>query len=223
MTFSPFTMRKDLSRRMTLAADLIAFTAAAMLLTMTPGLDTALVLRSLAAHGPGAALRAACGVALGCLGWGVIVAAGLGALLVASRLAYDLLRWVGAAYLLYLGIRLLLAPRGTGFTITPEAAQGGQHSFARGFLTNILNPKVGIFYVSFLPQFVPPHAPVALLVLALALIHVCLGLAWFGTLILAARKLLPLLQRPPVMRAMDRLTGLVFVGFGLKLALSQRG
>jgi threonine/homoserine/homoserine lactone efflux protein len=207
---------------MTMAPDLIAFTAAALLLTITPGLDTALVLRTLAAHGPGAALRAACGVGLGCLGWGVIVAGGLGALLVASRLAYDLLRWVGAGYLFYLGVRLLLAPRDGGFSVKQAAAPGRRHSFARGFLTNILNPKVGVFYVSFLPQFIPAHAPVGLMVLGLALIHVCLGIAWFSTLVLAAAQLLPLLQRPAVLRAMDRLTGLVFLGFGLKLALGRR-
>lgn len=78
--------------RMTLVSDLIAFTLAAALLTITPGLDTALVLRTLAANGPAQAFKAACGVALGCLGWGVIVAAGLGALLAASHLAYDALR-----------------------------------------------------------------------------------------------------------------------------------
>lgn len=210
---------------MTLAADLIAFTAAALLLTMTPGLDTALVLRTLAADGAAAAMRAACGVALGCLGWGVIVAAGLGALLVASRLAYEALRWAGAAYLCYLGLRLLLAPLRTGFAIAPgaaPAARDARHSFARGFLTNILNPKVGVFYLSFLPQFIPAHVPVAPMVLALAAIHVCLGLAWFGTLILAAGRLLPYLQRPAVLRALNRVTGLVFLGFGLKLALSRR-
>lgn len=207
---------------MTLTSDLVAFTLAAALLTITPGLDTALVLRTLAAQGPAPAFKAAIGVALGCLGWGIIVAAGLGALLVASHLAYEALRWVGAGYLVYLGGRLILSPRRQGVAMQGEALPSGTHAWMRGFLTNILNPKVGIFYVSFLPQFIPAHADVPVMVVLLASIHVALSLAWFGLLIGAARTLLPLLQRPGVVAMMDRLTGLVFIGFGVKLALSDR-
>jgi threonine/homoserine/homoserine lactone efflux protein len=180
------------------------------------------VLRTLAAHGPAQAFKAACGVACGCLGWGIIVAAGLGALLAASHLAYEALRWVGAFYLLYLGGRLILSPRRQGIAIQGERVPSGTRAWARGFLTNILNPKVGIFYVSFLPQFIPTQTDVPVMVILLACIHVTLGLAWFGLLIAAARSLLPLLQSPRVVTAMDRLTGLVFLGFGLKLAFSDR-
>lgn len=207
---------------MTMISDLAAFTLAASLLTITPGLDTALVLRTLAACGPGAALRAAGGVALGCLGWGIIVAAGLGALLAASHFAYELLRWLGAGYLLYLGTKLILNPRRRSAEDGAQAAPSGRHAWLRGFLTNILNPKVGIFYVSFLPQFIPAQANVAAMVVLLAAIHVALGLAWFACLIAGARALLPRLRRPRVISAMDRLTGLVFLGFGLKLALSEK-
>ena len=207
---------------MTVISDLIAFTLAAALLTITPGLDTALVLRTLASSGPGQAFKAACGVALGCLGWGLIVAAGLGALLAASHLAYEVLRWVGAGYLLYLGVKLILSPQARNVAEAGKPVPSGSHAWLRGFLTNILNPKVGIFYVSFLPQFIPAHADVAVMVVLLASIHVVLGLAWFACLIAGARALLPLQQRPRVTAAMDRLTGLVFVGFGLKLALSKR-
>ncbi|HTI00486.1 MAG TPA: LysE family translocator [Acidisoma sp.] len=207
---------------MSVAADLIAFTLAASLLTITPGLDTALVLRTLAAHGPAQAFKTACGIALGCLAWGIIVAAGLGAVLAASHLAYEVLHWVGASYLLYLGIKLILTPRRHGIEASTETNPSGSRAWMRGFLTNILNPKVGIFYVSFLPQFIPPHADVPVMVVLLACIHVLLGLAWFALLISAAGRLLPLLQRPPVVAAMDRLTGFVFLAFGLKLALSER-
>ncbi|MCB8878954.1 LysE family translocator [Acidisoma cellulosilytica] len=207
---------------MTLASDLIAFTLAASLLTITPGLDTALVLRTIAASGPGQAFKAACGVALGCFAWGLIVAAGLGALLAASHLAYEALRWVGALYLFYLGGKLILSPRREGIELRDARMPVAPRVWLRGFLTNILNPKVGIFYVSFLPQFIPPHASVPVMIVALAAIHVVLGIAWFGLLIAAARSLLPLLQKPRVVAAMDRLTGFVFLGFGLKLAFSAR-
>lgn len=210
---------------MTMFADLLAFTATAALLTITPGLDTALVLRTLAAEGPRPAFLAACGIGLGCLAWGAIAALGLGALLAASTLAYETLRWAGAAYLLYLGGRLLLHPRRAGLvSAAPETrGEGGRRWFARGFLTNILNPKVGIFYISFLPQFIPAHAPVAALALLMAAIHVLLGLGWFALLIAASRPLRRALERPSVVAVLDRLTGIVFLGFGVRLALSQRG
>src|SRR3954469_18617960 len=168
---------------------LLAFTAAAALLTITPGLDTALVLRTAAVEGPRRAFLASLGICLGCLAWGAIVALGLGALLAASRLAYTILRYVGAAYLVWLGVQLLLSPR----TAVGEAVQrppaSGPAWLRRGFLTNMLNPKVGVFYVSFLPQFIPADANVAALTLVLAAIHATLGLAWFLLLIAATRPL----------------------------------
>src|SRR5919107_5234534 len=94
-----------------LGQSLIAFTIAAALLTVTPGLDTALVLRTAAAEGSRRALAAALGICLGCLAWGAVVAVGLGVLIQASELAYLALKWIGAAYLLYLGLRLMLVPR----------------------------------------------------------------------------------------------------------------
>ena len=92
----------------------------------------------------------------------------------------------------------------------------------RGLLQNLLNPKVGVFYISFLPQFVPAAVPAAPWMLLLAGIHAALGLLWFGVLITATRPIVGLLRRPPVLRAIDRLTGLVFLAFGAKLALSRR-
>ena len=207
-----------------LLSSLAAFAFAAALLTVTPGLDTALVLRTLAVEGPRPACRAACGIGAGCLAWGGIVAAGLGALLAASAIAYDLLRWAGAAYLLALGVRLLRTPRRAALVSPGDEGQAdrGRSWFVRGFLTNILNPKVGIFYVSFLPQFIPPGAVVPVWTLALAGIHVAMGLLWFGLLIGASQPMLRLLRRPRIVTALDRATGLLFVAFGLRLALVAR-
>jgi len=201
---------------------LIAFTLAAALLTVTPGLDTALVLRTAAAEGPKRAFFAAVGICLGCLAWGLAAALGLGIVLAASELAYTLLRWIGAAYLLYLGIGLLLSSRtelGDGGTGVTDA--GSMAWFRRGFLTNALNPKVGVFYVSFLPQFVPPGVNVAGATMLLAAIHALLGLLWFVALIAATRPLAAALRRPGVIRTLDRLTGGVFILFAGRLALSR--
>jgi threonine/homoserine/homoserine lactone efflux protein len=205
-----------------LEQSLIAFTLAAALLTVTPGLDTALVLRTAAVEGPRRAFFAGLGICLGCLVWGLIVALGLGILLETSVLAYTILRWVGACYLLWLGIQLILSRRGD-FGAAGAAAAAGPSKiwFRRGLLTNMLNPKVGIFYVSFLPQFIPANADVAATTFLLAAIHASLGLAWFVLLIAATRPIARALRRPPVIRTLDRLTGGVFLLFGAKLALSR--
>ncbi len=206
---------------MTVTTALLAFTLAAALLTITPGLDTALVLRTAAVEGPRRAAAAALGIGLGCLTWGLAVAVGLGVLLAASHTAYLILKWAGAAYLIYLGGRMLLRPRHV-FDVAGEAGSNQATAVGwtgRGLLTNLLNPKVGVFYVSFLPQFVPAHVPAGPFIALLALIHVVLGLIWAAGLIAATQPLSRALRRPAIVAMLDRVTGGVFVGFGLKLAL----
>ena len=141
-------------------------------------------------------------------------------LLGASELAYTLLKWAGAAYLFYLGVRMVVAPRAdaSGADDPPAAGSGW---FLRGLLTNLLNPKVGAFYVSFLPQFIPAGASVPLTTLLLAAIHAALGLLWFLLLIAATRPLARALRSRRVVSVLDRLTGGVLIFFGLKLAFSR--
>jgi threonine/homoserine/homoserine lactone efflux protein len=202
------------------AGSLVAFTAAASLLTLTPGLDTALVLRTAASDGARPAALAGLGIAGGCLVWAALVAVGLGALLAASELAYRILRLAGAAYLIWVGYRMLFHPR-RAFQMEAVSAHS-RAAFARGALTNLLNPKVGVFYVSFLPQFVPEGEPVAAFILLLGLIHAFLGLLWFACLILATRPLVRLLRRPALVTGLDRITGGLFIAFGLGLVLESR-
>lgn len=209
---------------MTLPQALIAFCIAAGLLTITPGLDTALVLRTAAAEGPRGAALAALGVVMGCLSWGAAVAFGLGALLAASPLAFDALKWAGALYLVWLGLNLLLRPRSQfDLDLADRAAPPRRRSWlGRGYLTNLLNPKVGVFYVSFLPQFLPAHVPAGPFIFLLAVLHALMGVAWFALLIVATRPIARALKRPSVIRRLDRLTGIVFLGFGVKLALVRQ-
>src|SRR5689334_2276914 len=211
---------------MTTWQSLLAFIAAAGVLTVTPGLDTAMVLRFATVGGPRRAALAGIGISLGCLVWGASVSLGLGALLAASELAFSVLKVAGAAYLLWLGIGLLWKPRRAFVTDTALPVRKGDRlgldALRRGFLTNMLNPKVGVFYVTFLPQFVPAGVNLAGYTFLLACIHVLLGGLWFTALITATLPLRRLLARPPVVQAMDRLTGCVFVAFGVKLALSRR-
>ncbi|ORM57575.1 threonine transporter RhtB [Pantoea rodasii] len=203
---------------------IFSFLFAITILTLTPGFDTALVLRSAAAQGWKRASATALGVTMGCLVWGVAVGLGLGALLLASEMAYNLLKWVGAAYLLYLGVKLLLNPR----TQAEEghSVQSKEQSyfacFSRGLFGNLLNPKVGVFYVTFLPQFIPAGASVALWCTLMALTHMLIGLVWNAVLIGGSQYFAAHLRRPAVLKVMDRLTGCVFIGFAAKLALSRR-
>lgn len=208
---------------MTVVQALSAYVVAAGLLTLTPGLDTALILRTAAVEGPKRAAFAALGINIGCLIWGAAVALGLGALLAASTLAFNVLKWAGAAYLVWLGLNLLLKPRDR-FEVSDGAKVGGGDLawMRRGFLTNLLNPKVGVFYVSFLPQFLPTGVQAAPFIFLLAVIHVILGSCWSATLILATRPIAGVLQRAAVVRWLDRVTGGLFLAFGVRLALERR-
>lgn len=198
------------------------FSVAAGLLTILPGLDTALVLRTAAVEGPRRAALAGLGITLGCLVWGTAVAVGLGALLAASQLAFTILKWAGAAYLLWLGVGMLLAPR-RSFELDGGAGPvGGELAWLRrGLLTNLLNPKIGVFYVSFLPQFMAQGVPAGPFLVLLAAIHGLIGLAWFAMLIAATRPLARALKRPAVVGWLDRVTGGVFVAFAARLALAR--
>ena len=206
----------------------VGFAVVAGLLTVTPGIDTALVLRASVTRGTSAAYATVLGISVGVLAWGVAAAVGITALLNASRLAYDALRLAGAAYLLWLGTRLLWNARTSHASDadgTAPAAPGPESpwaSFRRGLLTNLLNPKIGVFYLAVLPQFLPPGDPVLVAGVALALVHVVEGLIWFSLLIWGTHMLRSWLQRPAVGTWMDRITGGVLVGFGLKVALTQR-
>lgn len=194
---------------------LLTFAGVVALLTLVPGPDSLLVLRTTIAQGRRAALVAALGIQAGCLWWGAAAGLGLTAVLAASHTLYAVLRWVGAAYLLYLGVRLLLRREEAGETAVPS----GRNRFLTGLLTNALNPKVGVFYLSLLPQFVPPGAPVLPWSLLLAGVHVTEGVLWCALLAVLADRLGPLLRRPRVGHVLDRVAGTAFLGFALRLAV----
>jgi len=175
-------------------------------------------------------MLAAVGICCGLFGWALAVSIGLGALLVVSRVAYDVLRIAGACYLIYLGTRIFFRKSPTlvtapveGTTQLREAYSSADATrwFARGFLTNILNPKVGVFYITFLPQFIPASVGVTSFSLLLTSIHVTQNMLWFILLISATSVCSQWLRRPRVAKAIDRVTGTVFIGFGITLALEK--
>lgn len=206
---------------MSISDSLLAFTLAATLLTLTPGLDTALVLRTATVEGKQQAIRAALGINAGCLLWGAAVAFGLGALIAVSELAFNVLKYCGAAYLAWLGLNMLVRPRKS---LSPAAGdeKASPNWFLKGMMGNVLNPKIGIFYVSFLPQFIPQGQPLVTWTFGLVSIHVVIGLFWSITLIAATQPLAKVLRSESVVTWMDRATGLIFVLFAMRLAFSKR-
>jgi threonine/homoserine/homoserine lactone efflux protein len=245
-------------------SDLASFAVVAGLLTIIPGIDTALVVRTTVAQGRRRGFAAAVGICTGCLIWGAAAAVGVSALLVASRLGYDAVRAAGAVYLTWLGATMLWRTRTRNRTRTlaltrgcrdapplatapgdtarldtqprdtaprdspgcrptsPRPADSAFRSWLRGTTTNLLNPKIGAFYVAILPQFIPAHASHLLMGLVLAGIHDAEGLIWFTGLISAAHLARRFLDSNRARQIMDRVTGTVLIGFGLKLALSSR-
>jgi len=217
---------------MTLSA-VLSFAAVVGLLTLTPGMDTALILRTAAIGEPRRAWGVVSGIQTGTLVWGALTSAGVTALLTASHIAYEALRWAGACYLTWMGLTMLWATfrrrgteaaRGTDAARPPaeEAGNAFLPGWRRGALTNLLNPKVGVFYVALLPQFIPAGAPVFAAGLLLTSIHIVFGTAWSTVLVLLARRMRRVLRRPLARRLLDRITGTVIAGFGVRLALSDR-
>jgi threonine/homoserine/homoserine lactone efflux protein len=192
---------------MDVTSALIAYCIAAGLLTVTPGIDTALVLRTATVEGSRRAVMAAGGILAGLFVWGLAAAVGLGALLAVSETAYAMLKIAGAAYLLWLGFGMLRGAFSKA-KLKPSDVQAPRGNwFVRGFISNLLNPKVGVFYVSFLPQFVPAGVNAVLFSMLLALIHAAMGV---------------MLNRPIVKRAMDGITGAVMMIFGAVLLVERR-
>ncbi|MFI9202258.1 LysE family translocator [Streptomyces sp. NPDC053048] len=217
------------------------FTLIVGLLTLTPGLDTALILRTAALGRRRRAWGVVLGIQTGTLVWGVLTALGVTALLTASHLAYEIVRWAGAAYLVWMGGRMLWAARrkgGSGGTAEQEAAEAeavgagapaGPDSgrdtlrggWRQGTLTNLLNPKMGAFYVAVLPQFIPSGSSHLAAGVLLAGVHIVLAVIWACALIAFARALRGRLQRPSARRVLDRITGTVVAAFGFRLALGD--
>jgi threonine/homoserine/homoserine lactone efflux protein len=165
-------------------ATVASFTLCAALLTITPGADTVLVLTQGVRSGRRAALACALGVNTGLICWAIFTVAGLTALLATVPWVYRCLQIAGAAYLICLGVAAMRRRQAAGTTAFPCAAAPtaapatATNAFCRGLVTNLLNPKVGIFYVSLLPQFAPSTQRGPVLLLALAAIHLVLSVTW---------------------------------------------
>ncbi|HSH61947.1 MAG TPA: LysE family translocator [Acidimicrobiales bacterium] len=207
------------------ASSVISFALVAALVTASPGLDTALVLRSALNRGRLDAAATSAGISLGVLVWAVAAATGVSALLTASEAAYNGLRIAGAAYMSLLGARLLrnaLRRHETGSGVPSSRREPSLWAaFRSGFVTNLLNPKVGAFYVALLPQFIPADGSPVLAGILLGVVHNVEGILWFSLIILGADAARRHLARRSTERWIEGLTGTALVGFGIRLARSN--
>ena len=203
--------------------ELLAFIGVSLLLAVTPGPDMAVVTKNALAHGRRGVVLTTTGIALALGIWTAATAVGLSALLRASGEALFVLKLVGAAYLAYLGVRTLLESRRRPADLLAAAPQPAPaHAiFRQGFLSAISNPKLGVFFVTFLPQFVMPGQAVLPRLLLLGATFAIIGWTWlnvYGTFVTRMRSLV---TAPRVRQWMERVTGVVLLGFGARLAVER--
>ena len=208
---------------MTLDAQLLAFVGISLLLAVTPGPDMAVVTKNALAHGRRGVLLTTTGIALALAIWVGATAVGLSALLRASGELLFVLKLAGAAYLAYLGVSTLLESRRRPPDLLAEAppAAPAHAIFRQGFLSAISNPKLGVFFVTFLPQFVVPGQALLPRLLELGLVFAVIGWSWMNVYGLLITRIREIITAPRVRQWMQRVTGVVLLGFGARLALER--
>jgi RhtB (resistance to homoserine/threonine) family protein len=201
--------------------DFWLFVVAGLVLIVTPGPDTLYIVGRSVAQGRGAGMLSALGISTGTLVHTTFAAFGLSIILAQSAHAFTVIRWVGAAYLIYLGARTLFsARRGDDRELKRSAMAKPWTVYRQAVITNILNPKVALFFLAFLPQFVEPdasHRTLALLLLGVVFVvngtFWCVGVAWFAAAV--SRRLR---QQQTASVWLSRLTGALFIGLGIRVA-----
>lgn len=202
---------------------LLAFAGISALLAITPGPDMAVVTKNALAHGRRGVILTTTGIALALAIWITATAVGLSALLRASGEAFLVIKFVGAAYLAYLGLRTLLDSRRRPDDLLASApAPAPAHAiFRQGFLSAMSNPKLGVFFVTFLPQFVVPGQPLLPRLFALGVIFAVIGWTWLNVYGLFVTRIRSFVTAPRVRQWMERVTGVVLLGFGARLAIER--
>jgi threonine/homoserine/homoserine lactone efflux protein len=211
-----------------MTATLAAFALAATLLILAPGPDSMLIMRNTLRGGRNAGWITAIGTMSGLLAWATAAAFGLSALLQASTTGYDVLRIAGAGYLAWLGVTSLGLVRrghprmGAGRPLQAAASDASKgQMYLTGLVSNLLNPKIGVFFITFLPGFIPSRSPAPALSFGLGLWFVAETGIWLATLAWLTSRGAGWLRRPAVQRWLERATGIVLIGFGVRLALES--
>jgi threonine/homoserine/homoserine lactone efflux protein len=205
-----------------MAVALLTFLAAAALIIVAPGPDTLLVTRNVFRRGRRGGLVTAAGTVTGLALWSVAAALGLSALLAASEVGYDVARVAGGLYLIWLGVQTLRSHGTEPATATAAAPLPMHRAYLSGVLSNLLNPKIGVFFVTFLPGFVPMGAPVGSTAALLGALFVVETALWLLVLVWLVGNGTGVLSKPGVRRWVDRVTGVVLIGFGVRVVADTR-
>ncbi|GAA3133882.1 LysE family translocator [Planomonospora alba] len=209
---------------------LVAFVGSCFLLAMIPGVSTAVILRQTLRAGRGPGMAATLGNETGILLWGLAAVFGLSALVLASQVAYDVMRLAGAVFLVVLGVQSIRQARGRTAGEEPPgeeppgraAARGWRRSYLLGLSTCLANPKAAVFAMSFLPQFVPSGADVPLTLALLAVVWVLVDVVWYGVFIWLVGRAGAVFARPAVRRRLERISGTVLIALGVRMAVEAR-
>ncbi len=206
---------------------LLVFIGVAAIVIVIPGPDTAVVTKNVLIHGRRAGLGTSLGVSAGLSLWTIAAAVGVASLVRASEVAFTVLKLAGALYLVWLGVQALRAAGRELADADPtrpagRPVMGVRGGFRQGVLSDLANPKIGIFFTSLLPQFVSAGHAVLVPFLILGAIFVAMTFLWLLAYTLVAARAAQTLMRPRVRAALDRFTGVVLIGLGLRLAVERR-
>lgn len=206
-------------------SQVLAFAVVAALMTMLPGADTLLVVRNSLRGGRHDGFLTVAGICSGLFVHALLSALGLSVVLAHSAAAFTAMKFAGACYLAWLGIQSIRSSlRGTATAMPDQApaSVSATRSFSEGFLTNLLNPKVVVFYLALLPQFIDPGDAVLVKSLLLATIHFGEGIFWLGGVAWLVDRSRQLFVRPVLRRWLDAVCGAFLIALGIRLALQHR-
>lgn len=209
----------------TMIENYFLFIIMSICLIILPGPDTAMATKNTLVAGKVGGVKTVFGTCVALLIHTLAAVIGLSALIVKSALLFSIFKYVGALYLIYIGIKALLAVRNKEDVATNEISLNNEneHSFCfrQGFLTNLLNPKIAVFFLTFLPQFLNPNHNTFIQLLIMGLTYLVLTVIWFAFYIFLIDKISAFMKKPKTQRYIQGLTGVVLIGFGIKLAFEK--
>ncbi|MDP9745688.1 UNVERIFIED_ORG: RhtB (resistance to homoserine/threonine) family protein [Bacillus thuringiensis] len=203
----------------------LLFIIMSICLIILPGPDTAMATKNTLVAGKMGGVKTVFGTCVALLIHTLAAVIGLSALIVKSALLFSIFKYVGALYLIYIGIKALLAVKNKESVNTNDVSINNdkEHTscFRQGFLTNLLNPKIAVFFLTFLPQFLNPSHNTFIQLLVMGLTYLVLTIIWFAFYIFLIDKISAFMKKPKTQRYIQGLTGIVLIGFGIKLALEK--
>lgn len=201
--------------------DFLTFLVLTLFVVMSPGVDTALITKRTITDGRKSGYKMALGITSGSLVHTFAAAFGLSAILLQSAFAFEIVKYVGAIYLIYLGISSFIKRKNQNAHQEADAPLKRKSAFKQGLLSNVLNPKVAMFFITFLPQFVQSGTDITIQLITMGVIYTFLSITWFFLYVFFINYLREWLMSEKVQNLMEKTTGIVLIGFGVKLALEK--